>query len=96
MSKAADNERIKLRATWCNNVSVGLTLAGVALPMFSLFRGETLQFLNDWIDGRFHLSQLTEQDAMRVLTAAGVFCLAFVLAGLFRHDADGEMAKLQD
>jgi hypothetical protein len=32
MGKAAENELIKLWATWLNNVSVGLFLTGVIVP----------------------------------------------------------------
>ena len=36
MGKAAKNERLKLRATFCNNVAVGLLVAGGALPYFAV------------------------------------------------------------
>ena len=38
MGKAARNERVKLDATFLNNLAVGLVLAGIFLPLFSLFR----------------------------------------------------------
>lgn len=36
MGKAADNERHKLRATFYNNLSVGLFLGGVFIPYLAL------------------------------------------------------------
>lgn len=40
MGKAAENEGVKHRADWFNNVSVGLTLTGVIVPAFPLFGTE--------------------------------------------------------
>jgi hypothetical protein len=39
MGKAAENERIKLRATWFNNVSVGLFITGVLVPYLAFVQG---------------------------------------------------------
>ncbi len=35
MGKTADNEAIKLRATWLNNTSVGAFVGGFAVPYFA-------------------------------------------------------------
>lgn len=37
MGKTADNERIKLRATYYNNISVGVAVAGVLVPCLVLY-----------------------------------------------------------
>jgi hypothetical protein len=37
MGKAANNERIKLRATLFNNISVGLVIGGVAIPILAVY-----------------------------------------------------------
>ena len=37
--KAERNERIKLDATFANNIAVGLVLAGVLLPTLSRYQG---------------------------------------------------------
>jgi hypothetical protein len=52
MGKAAENERIKLGATWYNNLSVALTFTGVLIPVFSLYKAENFQLLDDWTSGR--------------------------------------------
>jgi hypothetical protein len=42
MGKAADHERIKLRATYLNNISVGLMIAGVLVPYLAVLLRNTL------------------------------------------------------
>jgi hypothetical protein len=37
MANATDNERIKLLATYYNNISVGLTVTVVFIPLLSVF-----------------------------------------------------------
>ena len=44
MGKAADNERIRLRATFYNNLSVGCLVAGALVPYVAL--GRVLAALN--------------------------------------------------
>jgi len=38
MGKASENERIKLRATYLNNIAVGLIVGGGFLPLFVLMQ----------------------------------------------------------
>jgi hypothetical protein len=49
MGTASDNERIKLSATFLNNIAVGLALAGGVIPLFTalqaLNRDEAVAFL---------------------------------------------------
>ena len=93
MSKAAENEGIKLRAAWFNNASIALALTGVIFPLFSAFTAENFQLLEDWTDGRFHpnLSQ-----GFQLLIAISLLFLAFHFAAVFRDEAIREIAKLQD
>ena len=64
MGKAAENERIKLKATWINNVSVGLFLGGFVIPYLALFqRSEPQQYLDDWSRGKY---QLTDSDVKKI------------------------------
>ena len=93
MGKASENEGIKLRAAWFNNISVGLALGGVFIPGFSLFRADNFQLVEDWFAGRF---QPTLLQASQFLTTLGVLSLAFVYAGVFREEAKKEIAKIQD
>ena len=46
MGKAADNERIRLRATLFNNISVGLVIVGTAAPLLAAY--SKLSELTDW------------------------------------------------
>jgi hypothetical protein len=39
MGKAAENERIKLGATFYNNLAVGLTITGLIVPYLTLIQG---------------------------------------------------------
>ena len=38
LSKTAENERLKLRAAYWNNIAVGLLLAGLFIPLFAIFQ----------------------------------------------------------
>jgi hypothetical protein len=51
MGKAAENERIKLRATFYNNLAIGLILAGFFLPLLSIYSMESFQPFVDWSKG---------------------------------------------
>jgi MFS superfamily sulfate permease-like transporter len=45
LSDAAYNERTKLTATWLNNLSTGVLLAGVIIPTVAAFSG-----VAPWVD----------------------------------------------
>lgn len=93
MGKAAENERIKLTAAWFNNVSVGLTLTGVLIPVFSIYKVDNFQLLDDWTSGRSHPTGL---QGMQFLIAFVAVCLALYSAHIFSTSANREIAKLQD
>ena len=83
MGKAARNERVKLDAMFLNNLAVGLVLAGIFLPLFSLFRStpdEILPFV-------FSVTG--------VLAIAGAFMI-FWAAYQFSQAARKEIAKIED
>jgi hypothetical protein len=89
MGKAADNERIKLQATWLNNVSVGLAVAGVFVPY--------LAFVQNWTLGpdlptRFHDWLYNPQIYFKV----SAFVLALVSSRFYSHKARQQIAKIQD
>lgn len=84
--KAERNERIKLDATFANNIAVGLVLAGVLLPTLSLY---TNPFTS--IDEIFHAA----------LTLPGVTKIAGVVVALaaairIYHSARSDLDKLED
>jgi hypothetical protein len=91
MGKAAYNERIKLLATWYNNVSVGLTLTGVLIPVFSLL--ENFQAFDDLTTGRSHPTLL---QGLQFVVACGAFVLALTYAASFHNEAIEEIEKIQD
>jgi hypothetical protein len=49
MGKAADNEKIKLRATAFNNVAVGLYLGGALIPLLLAFVQQSPVFTRQWV-----------------------------------------------
>jgi hypothetical protein len=93
VGKASENEAIKLRAAWFNNISVGLTLTGVLIPVFSMYKVDNFQLLDDWASGRSHPTGL---QGMQFLIAFAAFCLSLYSAHIFSASANREIAKLQD
>jgi hypothetical protein len=93
MGKAAENERIKLGATWYNNLSVALTFTGVLIPVLSLYKAENFQLLGDWLSLRSLPTSL--QGTQLVLSVVAV-CGAFWAAATLHNSALKEVAKLQD
>jgi hypothetical protein len=74
MGKAAENERIKLGATWYNNLSVALTFTGVLIPVFSLYKAENFQLLDDWLSLR---SVPTSPQGMQLVLSLVAVCGRF-------------------
>jgi hypothetical protein len=92
MGKAAETEDIKLRATWFNNVSVGLLITGFLVPYLALI--QDAHFIQDLIaalrTGPYYQYLL--------LQFSRTFGIALALAGalVFRRLAIKEIAKLKD
>jgi uncharacterized membrane protein YidH (DUF202 family) len=93
MGKTADNERIKLRATWYNNLSIALTFTGVLIRVFSLYKVQNFLLLDDWTSGRSHPTVVQVLQLVLTLVA---FCLALYSAAHLHNSADKEIAKIQD
>jgi hypothetical protein len=93
--KTADNERIKLRATYYNNIAAGLYLGGVCIPYLALVP-RSVEF-QQWIDavlaGSATVSKIEMQRIMVVVLA---FILAWSGARIFRNSADREISKITD
>ncbi len=89
MGKAADNERIKLTATYFNNLAVGLFVAGSAVPYFVFFA----RFAE--IVATFRKTGQPTSGWPLLAAFVGMIA-AFLLALLFRHVADLEIQKLED
>jgi len=92
MGKAAKNERIKLRATFFNNVSVGLILAGCLIPYLALV--QRLGEITDWMIHHGPV-ELTFLDWARIVTTVVAFFLALSGARHFRRAANKEIEKIQ-
>jgi hypothetical protein len=86
MGKAARNERLKLEATFYNNIAVGLGLAGVFLPVLSILNNPPTTFS----------SFITT-----IVSEKGIFSIVAVLAAFFSaysfyRDARKEIDKIED
>ncbi|HEV3111766.1 MAG TPA: hypothetical protein VGY99_14870 [Candidatus Binataceae bacterium] len=93
MGKTADNERIKLRATYYNNIAVGLVLAGCLIPYLALVRG--IGEIFDWM--RHHtVAEITFVGWASIITTVLAFFLALHGAKRFRRAANDQIGKLQD
>jgi len=95
MGKAADNERIKLRATFFNNLSIGLFLAGFIVPYLTAMgkADEIEQFFRDWLQTG---PQLSDPQVRTILIAVLPIPAALWLAWRWRKRAVTEIAKIQD
>jgi hypothetical protein len=86
MGKAAENEGTKLRATWWNNLSIGLFLAGILIPYLTAFTKteEVRQFFGDWLHGN---PQLTDPQVREIIAAACPFAAAMFLSWRWKKRA---------
>ena len=92
MSKAADNERIKLRATFYNNLAIGLFVAGVLLPYFAVLT--KVPDMHQWMAAyRAGTANFPGLDLLKALAVLISLCAAFVVALLCRNFADRENSK---
>ena len=72
MGKAAENERLKLRATWWNNLSIGTGVGGLLVPYINLIQ-------NDW-----YLPSMLRGEKGNVPESAAYSLLAMGLAARAR------------
>jgi hypothetical protein len=85
VGKAAKNEKIKLRAIHFNNISVGFMLAGMVIPLLSVFSSEWI--LSD---------NLFPEDWRRVAVAVGTILTATTAAMILRGHALKILDELED
>ena len=95
MGKTAFNERLKLAATYWNNISAGLTLTGLIIPYLALnyWIADLIAWVPDWLDGQARLSDPAIVAAISTLVAA---VAAYVASNLCRSFADRLLIKIQD
>jgi hypothetical protein len=94
MGKVADNERIKLKATFYNNLSAGLFVAGFFVPYYGLLQQpeSMTRFLSYLESGAFTVA---DPGTRRVLfVVVGLAGTAFV-AAQFRWAADLVIRRLR-
>ena len=92
MGKAAENERIKLRATFFNNLAVGLTLVAVLYPVLNV-----LPVVGKVFDNLIHGQAAWSFDGVKqMLISLVVLVTATRIAIVLRQAADREMDKIQD
>ena len=93
MGKAADNERLKLRATFYNNTAVGFALTGFAVPFITFFyHGDKARPLA----AKMLTFALTIDDYLSMGDAFFGALFAFLFAGYFRSLCNTTIRKLAD
>jgi hypothetical protein len=90
MGKAAENERIKLRATWFNNISVGVTLTTFLIPVLSLGA------FNNWVHRMLFGGPLSSHEGAHLFSLVCGFGVGVFFAYLSRKTADDLIATIQD
>ena len=92
MGKAADNERIKLTATYYNGMSVSVTVVAILLPTLAFLPtlGATL------LDVAQGHASATPDDIAKVVVDAVAFLAALYCAAMLRRAADREIQKIRD
>lgn len=95
MGKAADNERIKLKATYLNNIAVGCFVAGFIVPYLALTRDIPVisQSFHDLIAGKLTLSEL---DIQKIIVNIVAFALAIYTSKRLRSRTDKEISRIKD
>ena len=92
MGKAAHNERIRLRATYYNGLSISVTVVAILLPTLAFVPtlGRTIL---DVAGGR---GALTPDNIATLIVDAVAFIAALLCAALLRRAADREIQKVRD
>jgi hypothetical protein len=95
MGKAAHNERIRLRATFLNNLSLGASIAGALAPCVALWAQlpEFLLWTYRWWSG---YAEFIPHEIGRLMILAGGTLLAIVFAIELRKRADREIRRVED
>jgi hypothetical protein len=96
LGKAARNERRKLRATFFNNLAVGVSLGGLFIPYLALFQrlDEVAFWLASSINDR--MLSLSLVGISKALYTVGSFALAMFLARMFLKQAHRTASEIED
>jgi hypothetical protein len=84
VSKTAENEAIKLKATFYNNVAVGLMLAGVLIPYLSIL--QSTPEIEQWLNSVGSVG-VTRTELQRIMIFVGSIFVALFVAVIFREHA---------
>jgi len=85
MGKTADNERIKLKATFFNNIAVGCVVGGATIPYIAFFQ----KLQNEHVP-------IFSADPQLIWSTVGSIGLASILAFFFRLEANSQLKRLTD
>jgi hypothetical protein len=102
MANATDNERIKLLATYYNNISVGLTVTVVFIPLLSVFNNfaALLDRLDSITSAVMNIPNDKGVSFLRAILSNGIPLTGLILglygAGKLREAADQEIQKITD
>jgi hypothetical protein len=96
VGKAADNERLKLKAIFYNNLAAGIILASAIIPALAISAriDDITTWLSDvWLNDAVKIS---ESEIKRFVGALVAFASAIGLGLAFRLDADKLLRRIED
>jgi len=90
MDKTAEIERIKLKALYFNNISMGLLIAGCLVPYLAF-----IQKAGEFVDWLLSSRKFTFSEVIKDIMALLAMLLAFYGARYFQRAADKEISKIK-
>ena len=95
MGKTADNEKMKLRASFLNNIAAGLAVTAIAASFLGFFINgvQTIPILESFVNGDL---SLFDPKVRTIMNPFGAAILAFGLCMIFRLSANRALEKIQD
>jgi hypothetical protein len=90
MGKVAETERLKLRATFFNNLSVGFYVSGLLIPYIAIIQ-HSGDIASTLVRGTF-----SHRDLLASIGALAAMGFAVCCANLMRRYANETIAKIED
>jgi len=94
MGKSAANERLKLRATFYNNIAVGLVITGIAAPYFATASRNNERNWPPDIGAWERITAIFSEPSTQL--AVGIMAVSFAAALQFRRAAERAIVKIED
>jgi hypothetical protein len=100
MGKAADNEKLKLRATYYNNIAVAFLITGFVVPYLAVtykaaeFGSEVSRQGLGFFEGL--MTAFSPRNLLSALLPLTVFAISVYLSATFRRWANEELDKIID